>query len=179
MKCSVFIATSLDGFIARNDGGIDWLPGFESGEDYGFSAFMRSVDGMVMGRHTYELVAAFGTWPYGRTPVTVLTTRGVAIPETLAATVTAMSATPHEVVQQLAERGMNRLSIDGGKTIQGFLAEGLITDMVITRIPVLIGTGIPLFGPLPADIPWRHTATSTYPNGLVQSRYDVNAGGNE
>lgn len=174
MRCSVFIATSLDGFIAREDGAIDWLPAPErGGEDYGYTELMRTVDALVMGRNTYELVQRFGSWPYGRKPVVVLSSRRVDLPAASAGTAEWMADPPDVVVRRLAERGMKRLYVDGGKTIQGFLRAGLITDLVITRIPVLIGTGIPLFGPLASDVRLQHIGTASYPGGLVQSRYEV------
>jgi dihydrofolate reductase len=176
MNATVYIATSLDGFIAREDGAIDWLPGIESadeGEDYGYHAFFDSVDALVMGRNSYEVARTFGDWPYGTKPVVVLTSRSIEIPESMAATVEAMSGSPAEVVQRLAERGAKHLYVDGGKTIQAFLAEGLIQRLIITRVPVLIGSGIPLFGPVPADIHLRHVETRSYPNGLVMSEYEV------
>jgi dihydrofolate reductase len=177
MKASVYIATSLDGFIARPDGGLDWLPGIggaETGEDYGYRQFMDSVDCLVMGRSTYEVVLGFGgEWPYSEKPVVVLSSRPVDIPDRLADTVEWMSGPPTEVVQRLAERGAGHLYVDGGRTIQGFLAAGLIQQLIITRVPVLIGEGIPLFGPIPHDIKLRHIETRSFANGLVQSRYEV------
>jgi dihydrofolate reductase len=174
MKCSVFIATSLDGFIARPDGGIDWLPEPESEtEDFGFGKFFETVDYLVMGRNTFEKVLTLGGWYYGETPVVVLTHRPLDIPEKLAPKVFTMSGTPQEIVAQLAERGAKHLYIDGGKTVQEFLAAGLIERMIITRIPVLIGEGILLFGPLRQDIKLRHVETQAFENGLVQSEYEV------
>lgn len=176
MKASVYIATSLDGFIARTNGEIDWLAGGEgdeAGEDYGYQKFIESVDYLVMGRNTYELVLSFGEWPYTGTPVVVLSSRNLEIPDRLAGAVEWMSGSPHEVASRLAERGAQHLYIDGGQTIQGFLAAGLIQQLIITRVPVLIGDGIPLFGPLPHDIQWRHLETRTFATGLVQSRYEV------
>jgi dihydrofolate reductase len=177
MKASVFIATSVDGFIARPNGDIDWLPNGgneDSEEDYGYQEFMESVDVLVMGRNTYELVLTFGSWPYGEKPVVVLSSRRqLNIPEHIAGTVESMSAPPREVVRRLAERGAKHLYIDGGKTIQGFLAEGLIQQLIITRVPILIGSGIPLFGSIPQDIKLRHIATRTFESGLVQTRYEV------
>jgi dihydrofolate reductase len=176
MKGTVYIATSLDGFIAREDGGIDWLPGIEEaegGEDYGYEGFISSVDAIVMGRNTYELTSSFGSWPYGEMPVVVLSSRQVEIPDAIAGTVESMSASPQEVVQRLTERGFEHLYVDGGKTIQGFLSEGLIQRLIITRIPVLLGSGIPLFGPLPHDVRLRHVGTRQFENGLVQSEYEV------
>jgi len=178
MKASVFIATSLDGFIARANGGLDWLPGGEgedAGEgDHGYQQFMDSVDYLVMGRGTYEVVLGFGgEWPYGEKPVVVLSSRPVEIPERVADTVEWMSGPPGDVARRLAEGGAKHLYIDGGQTIQGFLAAGLIQQLIITRVPVLIGDGIPLFGPLPHDIKLRHIETRAFANGLVQSRYEV------
>ena len=178
MKASVYIATSLDGFIARTDGGLDWLPGAadeETGEkDYGYRAFMDSVDYLVMGRSTFQVVLGFGgEWPYGDKPVVVLSSQPVDIPDRIAGTVEWMSAPPEEVARRLADRGARHLYIDGGQTIQRFLAAGLIQQIIITRVPVLIGEGIPLFGPLPYDIQLRHVETQAFANGLVQSRYEV------
>lgn len=175
---TVFIATSLDGFIAREGGEIDWLPvGDQDGgaeEDHGYTALFESVDALVMGRNTYDLVRSFGgAWPYGKKPIRVITTRGVEIPPEIRETVRQVSGTPTQIVQELADEGLTRLYVDGGVTIQSFLAEGLIDRMIITRVPVLIGRGIPLFGPLPADIRLRHVATRTYSSGLVQSEYEV------
>ena len=176
MRASVYIATSLDGFIAREDGGIDWLPGggdAEGAEDYGYQEFIESVDAIVMGRNTYELALSFGSWPYGEKPVIVLSSWQVDIPDGIAGTVESMSAPPPEAVRRLAERGFGHLYVDGGKTIQGFLYEGLIRRLIITTIPVLIGTGIPLFGPLPHDVRLRLVGTRQFENGLVQSEYEV------
>jgi dihydrofolate reductase len=176
MRATVYIATSVDGFIAREDGGIDWLPeggGEEGGEDYGYQEFVDSVDAIVMGRSTYELASSFGSWPYGEKPVVVLSSRRVVIPEAIARTVEAMSAAPREVVRRLAERGIGHLYVDGGRTIQGFLGEGLIDRLILTKVPVLIGSGIPLFGALPHDVGLRHLETLQFDNGLVQSKYEV------
>ncbi len=176
MKGSIFIATSLDGFIARENGDIDWLTSYEggaTGEDYGFKAFMDTVGVLVMGRHTYEKVLTFHQWPYGTKPVVVLGTNPVEIPENLSHVVEWMSGSPSDIVRTLAERGAKHLYIDGGKTIQRFLDAGLIQQMTITRIPVLLGHGIPLFGPINRDITVRHMETRHYSNGLVQSRYEV------
>lgn len=176
-KASVFIATSLDGFIAREDGGIDWLPVPDTnsggGEDYGYNDFIKTIDAMVMGRNTFELVLTFDEWYYGELPVFVLTNKGVDIPDRISKTVFQMSGEPGEIVERMAEKGYHHLYIDGGKTIQGFLNAGLIDEMIITTIPVLIGSGIPLFGPTNRDIHLEHTGNRTSPDGLVQNRYKV------
>src|SRR5687767_12210538 len=151
MKTSVFVGISLDGFLARENGDIDWLTGSgeSSGGDHGFKEFFDTVDVLVMGRNTYEKVLTFDKWYYGTKPVVVLTTRPLEIPKRLAASVEAMRGTPAEIVQRLVARGAKHLYIDGGITIQRFLRDGLIDRLVISRLPVLIGTGIPLFGALP------------------------------
>lgn len=175
MKASAYIATSLDGFIARENGALDWLPTGNGigGEDYGFKKFMATVDVLVMGSHTYEKVLTFGDWPYENKPVTVLSNRRLVIPKHLSQSVESMSCSPAELVGRLSKRGAKHLYIDGGKTIQGFLNAGLIQRLIITRIPVLIGAGIPLFGPLAHDIKLRHIETRQYSTGLVQSEYEI------
>lgn len=176
MKASVFIATSLDGFIARENGELDWLPvPGEDGtsEDYGYKEFIDSVDLLVMGRHTYEKALTFGKWPYENSSVIVLSSRPVRIPESIEQAVESMSGSPSDLIGRLAERGARHLYVDGGRTIQSFLDEGLIQQLIITRVPVLIGSGIPLFGPLKRDIQLRHVETRHFDDGLVQSKYDV------
>lgn len=178
MKASVYIATSLDGFIARENGELDWLPGSDgesdsNGEDYGYHEFMDSVDAIVMGRNTFELVLSFGHWPYGDKRVIVLSSKPLPIPDNLPPTVESKTCSPAELVQELAEQGEKHLYIDGGKTIQSFLNAGLIQELIITKVPVLIGTGIPLFGPLDKDKKLCHIQTLTYENGFVQDRYEI------
>ncbi|MGE5092238.1 MAG: dihydrofolate reductase family protein [Bacillota bacterium] len=171
MKASVFIATSLDGFIARDNGDLDWLPA-GGGEPHGYDEFIASVDALVIGRKTYETVLAFETWPYGHRPVFVLSTRALA-PAPTGAVVERMSGDPAEIVSRLAERGIRHIYVDGGITIQRFLRAGLLQRLVITRIPVLLGAGIPLFGDLPHDIWLEHVTTRAFAGGLVQSEYVV------
>jgi dihydrofolate reductase len=171
LKASVFIATSLDGFIARANGELDWLPA-GGGEEHGYDAFIATVDALVIGRKTYETVLSFDTWPYGGKPVYVLSTSALA-PAPPGAVVEHLSGAPAEIVAQLAARGVGHVYVDGGITIQGFLRAGLIQRLIITRIPVLLGAGIPLFGPAPRDIHFRHVGTRQYASGLVQSEYVV------
>lgn len=173
LKASVFVATSLDGFIARADGDVAWLEDSQMGnEDYGYSAFIDSIDFVVMGRQTYEKVLTFGEWPYEK-PVVVLSHRPIDIAFEIASSVESMSCSPSEIVSRLQERGAHHLYVDGGKTIQAFLAAGLIQKLTITRIPLLLGDGVPLFGPLASDIQLRHIRTQTYDVGFVQSEYEV------
>lgn len=177
MRASVFIATSLDGYIARPDGSIDWLPAPDPGgdEDYGYRAFIDSVDVLVMGRHTYETALGFEAWPYAGTPVVVLSHRPLDVPDALAGSVERMAGPPAAIIRRLAGRGAEHLYVDGGQTIQGFLAAGCIDRLIITVVPVLLGDGLPLFGPLPHDVPLTHVATQSFPSGLVQHRYRVEA----
>lgn len=178
MRASVYVATSLDGFIARENGDLDWLQsgsGRDQDEEYGYRAFIDTVDVLVMGRNTYEKALTFGDWPYGAKPVVVLSSRSLAIPLHIAKSVESMSCTPTELVSRLGARGAKHLYIDGGKTIQGFLDAGLVNRLIITRIPVLIGSGIPLFGPLECDIKLRHIETRQFSGGLVQDEYEVAA----
>ncbi len=172
----VFIATSLDGFIARADGAIDWLPGLDSdpGENYGYDDFIASVDGLVMGRNSFEKVLEFGDWPYPKPVIVMSTTLDPSeVRADLAGKVEVSSSSPRALMDELAARGWKRAYVDGGRVIQSFLREGLIRDMVVTRVPVLLGEGLPLFGPLPGDIRLAHVETRAYPSGLVQSRYAV------
>jgi dihydrofolate reductase len=173
VKASVFIATSLDGFIARANGDLDWLPP-GGGEPHGYEEFMATVDALVIGRKTFETVLTFDTWPYGQKPVFVLSTRALA-PTPIGAVVERMSGAPAAIVSQLAARGIQHVYVDGGITIQRFLQAGLIQRLIITRVPVLLGDGVPLFGALPRDIRLRHVATRQYESGLVQSEYIVAA----
>lgn len=172
MKASVFCGTSLDGFIARTNDALDFLEA-GGGEEHGFMEFLASVDAVVMGRRTFEVVLTFGSWPYGTKPVVVLSSRPVDIPAFPGAVIEQMSGTPAEIVSRLAARGMEHIYVDGGVTIQRFLEAGLIQRLVITRVPVLIGRGIPLFGPLSRDIGVRHVSTRAFSSGLVQSEYSV------
>ena len=173
MKATVFVGTSVDGFIARVDGALDFLPA-GGGEPHGYDEFMTTIDALVIGRKTYEVVLAFATWPYGEKPVFVLSTHSLT-PAPSAAVVEFMSGPPAQVVSQLASRGIQHIYVDGGLTIQGFLRAGLIQRLIVTRVPVLIGMGIPLFGAIACDIVLKHIATRQYASGLVQSEYEVAA----
>jgi len=171
VKASVFVGTSLDGFIARANGAFDFLPA-DGGEPHGYKEFIATVDALVMGRKTFETVLSFDAWPYGAKPVFVLSTRPLtSIPE--GAVVERMSGAPDAIVAQLAARHIRHIYVDGGVTIQRFLEAGLIQRLIITRVPVLIGSGIPLFGPLQRDIILQHVETRQYASGLVQSEYVV------
>ena len=174
MKLSVFCGVSVDGFLARPNDALDFLRTGEQ-EPHGFEEFYGSVDVVVIGRKTFEVVLTFGKWLYGKKPVVVLSSGPLDFSSVKGGVVEQMSGEPAEIVTQLKTRGFKHAYIDGGITIQRFLAAGLIDRLVITRVPVLIGTGIPLFGPVLRDISLRHVATRCYNAGLVQSEYEVGA----
>ena len=172
MKISVFCGVSVDGFLARPDHSLDFL---DTGgqEPHGFEEFYGGVDVVVIGRKTFEVVLTFGEWSYGKKPVVVLSSGGLSFSSVKGGVVEQMSGEPVEIVATLKGRGFKHAYVDGGITIQRFLAAGLVDRMVITRVPVLIGAGIPLFGPVPRDISLRHVATRCYKGDLVQSEYEL------
>jgi dihydrofolate reductase len=172
MTASVFVGTSVDGFIARPNGDLDWLP-VGGGEPHGYNEFIASVDAIVIGRGTFEKVLTLGPWAYGDKRVVVLSSRPVDLSAAVGGRVEQMAGSPARIVSDLAASGAHHLYVDGGITVQRFLRAGLIHRLIITRVPVLIGEGIPLFGTLPHDIRLRHVATRHYPSGLVQSEYAV------
>ena len=174
MRASVFVGTSLDGYIARLNGEFDFLPP-GGGEPHGYEEFIATVDALVLGRNTYETVLSLDSWPYGGKPVFVLSTKEIA-PAPLSAVVEKISGEPAEILSALAARGIEHVYIDGGITIQRFLRAGLIQRLTITRVPVLIGSGIPLFGEVERDIVLKHIATREYASGLVQSEYVIRNG---
>jgi dihydrofolate reductase len=170
MAISVFIGTSVDGFIARPNGAFDFLPE-DGGEPHGYTEFMAEIDALVIGRKTFDTVLAFPEWPYGEKRVVVLSGTPLDFSAVHGGKVEQMSGPPAEIVSKLAASGAHNLYVDGGITIQRFLRAGLIQRLIITRVPVLIGEGIPLFGSLPHDVRLQHVATRHYPSGLVQSEY--------
>jgi dihydrofolate reductase len=173
MKLSVFCGVSVDGFLARPDDALDFLQTGEQ-EPHGFKQFLTSVDVVVIGCRTFDVVLKLGHLAlYGHKPVIVLSSHPLDFSSVKGGVVEQMSGKPAEIVKQLKSRGFKHAYIDGGITIQRFLAAGCIDRIVITRVPVLIGEGIPLFGPVPHDISLRHVATRSYNGGLVQSEYDV------
>jgi dihydrofolate reductase len=174
MKLSVFCGVSVDGFLARPDHALDFLDAGGQ-EPHGYEEFYDSVDVVVIGRGTFDVVLTFGKWPYGKKPVVVLSRRPIDFSSVKGGVVERMSGEPVEIVKRLRSRGFKHAYVDGGITIQRFLAAGCIDRLVITRVPVLIGRGIPLFGPLPSDIVLRHVATRSFKGGLAQSEYQIGA----
>lgn len=177
VTASVFVGVSLDGFLARPDGSLDWLMGGGEAEggDHGYNEFIAGIDVIVMGRKTFEQVLTFDKWYYGDKRVVVLSRRPVDLAAARArgGVVEQMAGSPEDIVAQLGAGGARHLYVDGGITIQDFLRAGLIQRLIISRLPLLLGQGIPLFGALPHDIRLRHVATRTYPGGMVQSEYQV------
>ena len=180
LNVSVFIAASVDGFIARPDGDVSWLDEtepIEGGSDGGFGEFFRSIDILVMGRRTFEKLLEFRKvgieWPYGAKPMIVVSKSLAAVPDELREQVRIESSSPQELLEKLSQEGYQRIYLDGGKLIQSFLRAGLIDDITLTTIPVLIGEGIPLFGDLDKDIKLRPLESRIWSNGFVQTKYQV------
>jgi dihydrofolate reductase len=171
----VFIATSLDGYISRLDGDTSWLSGASTdGEDHGYERFIASVDAIVMGSGTFEKVLTFDEWPYRKHVIVMSQSlRSDTIPAALSRKVHITSDAPKATLEKMSKQGWRRAYIDGGQVIQSFLRAGLIDDIIVTRVPLLLGNGRPLFGPLHRDVKLDHVETTAFPSGLVQSRYRV------
>jgi dihydrofolate reductase len=175
MKSTVYMAVSVDGFIARENGDLDWLPAFGANdEDYGYHAFMESIDALIMGRNTFEKVLSFGVdWPYGSKPVIVLSSQPYTLPDTLPDSVENMHGDMGDIVAGLLQRGFEHLYVDGGRTAQTFLNNDLIDRYILTVIPVLIGSGISLFGSTSEDRKLSLVDHRSWPSGLLQLTYDI------
>lgn len=171
-KVTVYVAISLDGFLARPDGDLDWLDEaskeIPAGEDCGYGQMMKTVDCLVLGRKTFEKVLSFGGWPYGDLPVRVLSTQADLIPPDLPETVSQIQGPPQDVCAALAGQGFSHLYVDGGQTIQAFLEAGLVDEMTLTLVPILLGQGLRLFGSLTGDRAWRFESVEHFEFGLVQ-----------
>jgi dihydrofolate reductase len=172
MKISVFVGTSVDGFMARPNHELDFLPP-DGGEPHGYEEFIATVDTLLIGRKTFEVVLGFPAWPYGQKRVVVLSSRPLDVSRAPSGAVEHMSGDPAEVAARLKASGSRHVYVDGGETIQSFLRAGLVEQLTVTRVPVLIGRGIPLFGNLLKDVRLRHLATQSYPSGLVKTEYQV------
>jgi dihydrofolate reductase len=171
----IFIAISLDGFIARTDGDIEWLLSRDDpAEDHGYNAFIADKDMIVMGRGSYEKVLGFDPWPYDR-PVLVMSQAlaGTPVPDALQGKLRFSNRSPKDLMAELTGQGVDRIYLDGGRLVQAFLREGLVSDIVLTTVPVLIGAGRPLFGALTADVDLRLVESRAFPSGLVQSTYQI------
>ena len=175
MKCSVFLATSMDGYIASEDGSIHWLDeanaGLPDGEDCGFAEFLDSVDYLIMGRKTFEQVVSFGDWPYGEINVIVLTSKPNIIPSSIPKTVSQSSEDIQSLYEQIKNKGAHKLYVDGGTTVNSFLKAGLVDDITLTQVPVFIGNGISLF--TDGLLKLKLMASRSWNFGFVQNEFLV------
>lgn len=184
MKCSVYIATSTDGYIATPDGGVDWL--YTAGkldvdmtaEDMGFKSFMDSIDCMIMGRKTMEIISSMDLspdqWVYGDIPIIVLSHTITEPPENLRRKVTLYSGDIEDLIIKLEKEGFKHAYIDGGSVITSFLNLKRIDEMTITKAPLLLGEGIPLFGKIMQKVILENPKVVTYKNDFIQIKYSVN-----
>ncbi len=172
MKTFVYIAASLDGYIARADGSLDWLTSIPNPDksDFGFAEFMNTIDAVVMGRNTFETVVTFKKWPYSKR-VFVLSNSLQKIPDSLNSFAELLQGNPIQILGTLGKRGYQNVYVDGGKTIQYFLGQDLIDELIITRIPILLGNGIPLFSTMKMELAFEHVKTEVYLKALVKSHY--------
>ena len=171
----VYVAESLDGYIADKNRSINWLREFneqaeEENNDYGFSDFMDKIDVVVMGSNTFEEVMAIGIWPYAK-PVCVLSTQNNLIPEELEGKAFTRSGDVLEIYNDLKKEGYENFYIDGGTVIQGFLQHDLIDEMYITKVPTLLGGGISLFSYLQKQITFKFCSSEVFNNSLVKNHY--------
>lgn len=169
-KVSLYIAASLDGYIARRDGGIDWLSLVErQGEDYGYNAFYTSMDAIVMGRKTYELGLSFGEWPYPGKKSFVFTRRDL---KSSRDGVAFVSGEPDRVLKNIQAHGFEKIWLVGGGELTGaFLQQGLIDEYIVSIIPTILGEDVPLFPPLGREEKLALINAATYASGLVQLHY--------
>ena len=185
MKCSVYIATSVDGFIAKKDGNVDWLHTAgnlqaDMGEnaDMGMGAYMASVDCLIMGRKCMQMISSFNLtdeqWPYGETRIIVLSNTLKTAPDNVKDKVEMYAGDLNQLISKLESEGHQHAYIDGGTTIQAFINLQLINEMTITRAPVLLGEGIPLFAKTEKDIKLTKAHSITFANDFIQEQYTVN-----
>jgi dihydrofolate reductase len=185
MKCSVYIATSTDGYIATPDGGVDWLhtagnadADMSENPDMGFTEFINSVDCMIMGRKCMEVISSFDIpaeqWPYGDIKIYALSNSLTEPAENLAGKVEMVAGDINTLVNKLSEQGLKHAYIDGGATITSFINLKLINEMTITKAPIILGDGIPLFGKLNHKVKLEDAESITFPNDFIQVKYRVN-----
>lgn len=185
MECSVYIATSIDGYIATTDGGVNWLHTSGNSEadmgdnpDMGFSRFINSIDCMIMGRKCMEVISSMDLspeqWPYDDTHIVVLSNTVKEPPENLRGKVEMYSGDIQTLIKKLESNGFKHAYIDGGSTITSFINLKLIDRMTITKAPVLLGEGIPLFGKINQNVKLKNAEATAFPNEFIQIKYDVN-----
>jgi dihydrofolate reductase len=177
IKSLAFVATSLDGFIAKEDDSLDWLneanKRVSKGEDCGFNKFIESIDCLVMGRVSFEKVLTFSQWPYSEMKVIVLSSKKIEIPVKLQKTVSCSALSPPDLIKKLTIDRAKKIYVDGGVTIQKFLLHNLLDEITITIIPVLLGRGKPLFAGINREIKLELVSSKAFDFGFVQNRYKI------
>lgn len=175
MKTFAYIAQSIDGFIAKPDGNLDWLDHNSYGEDYGFREFLRNIDVILMGANTFSVIMNFDEWVYTNKKVFIMSNKIKTedIPERLRDKVEISNLSPRKIITVLREKGCQEIYVDGGKVIQSFLKEDLVDELIITQIPILLGDGIPLFGKLNREIKLELVENQSFKSGLIQNRYKI------
>ncbi len=169
-KISIYIAASIDGYIARKDGGLDWLEyGHAGDEDYGFKKFINGIDALVLGRNTYEVVSSFSEWPYKGKRVIVLSNTLKEVRKEAELFCGQLT----DLASMLHSEGIMHVWIDGGITVSRFLEAGLVDDITISVIATVLGSGIPLFSTMNREHKCHLVSTQSYPSGLVQLKYEV------
>ena len=174
MKTVAYVATSLDGYIADSEGGVDWLNEIPNPEksDYGFADFISGIDAILMGGNTFRVVQSFGLWPYDKI-VYVLSNTISEVPSGYEDRIRLISGPIDTVLEQVRNEAGPNIYVDGGRVIQSCLAAARLSQLIVTTVPVLLGQGIPLFAPSDRRIRLRHTKTEVLGAGLVKSTYDV------
>lgn len=181
MKTIGYIATSLDGYIARKDGSLDWLEqdcwADPDGSDYGWKAHLASVDAMIMGKNTFLKILDIGQWVYGDLPVFVASKslRGEDVPEHLRTKVSIISGTASELAKKIREKNKSKIYVDGGKLLQSFIRACILNELVVTKMPVLIGSGISLFGEIDKDMKVKNLKTESFKSGVTQNHYEFHS----
>ena len=174
MQVIVYVGVSIDGFIARPDGAVDFLDAGEPPtDDMGFGALLERVDVLVMGRNTFDFVLGFD-WPYGDLPVRVATSRPIDLAPDFPGDVAAVSGSPAEIIAALEAEGFTTAYVDGGAVAAAFFADDLVDELALTFVPVVIGEGISLITSAPHDLGFSHRSTTSDPNGFVQIWWERN-----
>ena len=187
MQCSAFIASSADGYIATEEGGVEWLElagntqvDMVDQEDMGFAAFMATIDCMIIGRKCMEKLSNFDLspeqWPYGDRRIIVLSKTLAELPDNMKRRAELYGGEIHPLIERLTHDGLTHAYVDGGTTITSFINLQLMTQLIVTQVPVLLGKGLPLFGELNNTTQLRQAQAHVYPNDFIQTRYTVDYG---
>jgi dihydrofolate reductase len=172
LRVAVYIGTSIDGYISRDNGSVDWLLPFEdSGASERFEVFLSTVDTIVMGRNTFLHVLNSGHWWYHEIPVYVLSTKLTGLPESAPSTANLRNCSLDHLLVELTAKKCERIYVDGGRTVQEFFRKDLIDELTIARVPIILGSGRSLFGPVPFDLKYQQVSTDVFPSGIVQTKY--------